>query len=251
MRSKICCVLLCTGWLWVAIGIPARSQDIEQARRRYVSLLGLENERLALQEHLRTELDGLGYENAENLSRFFSFVMLTHGIDRDKVARLEAGGIDVVHAMTSNARPFMEQGLFSDPAVVGEVVAIEDSDEPGDGQGSTVRVRVLETLKGTVHADTIVLRQRRRSTEGLGPRGFVPEVGSTYLLLLSRPLYKFFVWRRTGADSEPREPRPGYYAIYRTYLVDDGRVVMGDGSMYTSDQVYQELRWLDELVNEL
>ncbi len=240
-----------SGMIWLAIVPAAAAQNMNRDRSEYLAAAGLEDEAAALEEYLRTELVALGYENADNLGRFFSFVMAIHGLDRDRVARLEAGGIDVVRAMTSEARPFIEQGLFSDPSIVGEVIGVSDSGKPGDGYGATVTVRVLETLKGSVDADTVVLRQRGTFAEGLGPRGFVPEVGRRYLLLLSRPMYQFFVWRRATHESARAVPAPGHYAIYRSYLAEDGRVVMADGSSYRADDVFQELRWLDELVKEL
>ncbi len=90
-----------------------------------------------------------------------------------------------------------------------------------------------------------------RSRKDVGPRGFVPEVGRKYLLLLSRPMYEFFAWRRGRAEPAGTAAASAHYAIYRTYLAEDGRVVMGDGSSYLADDVFQELRWLAELVEEL
>lgn len=226
------------------------AQDAGSFRDRYVMSVGLGEERETLREYLYEQLVTQGHENAARLSDLFSFVMLIHGLDLEKVARLQAGGIDIVHAMTSNARPFLEQGLFSSPVLVGDVIERSDEGEPDDGFGSTVSIRVVEVLKGAA-PDTVFLRQRGRFSEGMGPREFVPEAGRRYLLLFSRPMYEFFVWRRGEQGGEPFAAKPGHYSLYRYYLSDDARVVMGDGSSYGAETVYQQLRWLDELVEEL
>lgn len=228
---------------------PVRGQDRAAARETYVSELGLRGNAGDIRLYLVDELRAMGHENPEGLAEFFSFIMVLHGLDLDKLLRLQAGGIDIVHSMTSNARPFIEQGLYSDPAVVADVVEFGDAGEAGDGYASTITVRVIERLKGMATPDTIHLRQRRPFSEEAGPHDLVPEEGGRYLLLLSRPMYEYSVWRRSAEG--PAVPQPGHYAIYRFYRADDDRVIMGDGSSYDAKSVYQELRWLQELIEEL
>ncbi|MDX1741349.1 MAG: hypothetical protein R3178_08660, partial [Rhodothermales bacterium] len=63
------------GLMSVTVVLAASAQDMSRARAEYLGLRGLDDEASALEEYLLTELGVLGYENADNLSRFFSFVM--------------------------------------------------------------------------------------------------------------------------------------------------------------------------------
>ncbi len=234
------------------------AQDRNARRDQYIARLDLTEERQEVRDFLEEVLRAYGEGNPESLAGLFSFVMVIHGIDGRLLNRLYSGGIDIVHAMTSNARPFMEQGLFSDPVIRGEVIALHNETETDEVYQSTITIRVLEHFKGTVPPDTVYLRQRGRFGEGdMGPREFEPKVGDQYLLLLSRPMYDFF-WTmrrsRSAAEAESDDIRPapgGFYAIYRFYRLDDGRVIMGDGSSYGTEKVFQELRWLEELISNL
>ncbi|NNE47391.1 MAG: hypothetical protein HKN37_12120 [Rhodothermales bacterium] len=241
--------------LVLALLIPASpglvtAQDMRTARRDHLASLGSVESASAVESYLLRQLQTIGAPNAGDLAEFFSFVMVIHGLDLQKLERLQAGGIDLVHAMTSDARPFMEQGLFSDPVVVAEVVDFGDSDEPTDGYRSTIAVRVVETLKGEVSADTLFLRQRGQFRNGMGQNEFAPRIGEKYLLLLSRPMYEFFASRRQAPTQASAVPRHAY-AIYRYYRADDNRIVMGDGSSHDAGSIYQELRWLEELMEAL
>jgi hypothetical protein len=241
--------------LGFAVCAPAPGQGTEEARAVFLDSVGRSEIAAELREYLLNELSVVAEPNAERISRMYSFVMAIHGLDTRLVRQLAAGGIDVVHSMTSNSRRFIEQGLYSDPAVFGKVIGFGDGDEPQDGYSSTVTVKVIETLKGEVHADTIYLRQRNSFADAqVGPRHFLPEVGGSYLLLLSRPMYEFAIARRR-LQGESRPPpgtaRPDHFAIYRFYEADSTRVVMGDGSAYASRIAFQELRWLQELIDQL
>jgi len=246
------CLILSMGFAPPAL---LRAQDRDEVRAAYLASAGLSEVAAELKDLLMEELQAVADPDADRLSRMYSFVMAVHGLDARLVRQLEAGGIDIVHSIRSNSRRFIEQGLYSDPAVFGEVTGFENLAQPMDGYQSTVTVKVLETLKGRVDADTIYLRQRWRIGDtDVTSRDFVPEVGKSYLLLLSKPMYDAALARRRLRGEIPDDPvnrRSDHYAIYRFYEADSTRVVMGDGSAYASRIAFQELRWLQELIDEL
>lgn len=85
----------------------------------------------------------------------------------------------LIHAISSDIRPFSEQSLLSDLVIEGTVTGIETRDDHGDGFDVSVSVSVNDILKGGIPADTIMIRQRNISR--LSDSATRPAEGEAYI----------------------------------------------------------------------
>lgn len=222
-------------------------------RLDYLEAVGLAAEadtvRQYLLEGLTMRAPGWDASRRESTADHMAFVLAITGITYESILELQSNGVDVVHAVAADTRPFAEQSLLADLVVVGEVINAEVTDVPGDGYHASAYVRVLRHLKGAVPADTIVIRQRlpRRG------RDIHPEVGHRYMLLLSRGMYRYGAanneYQRTG--SIQTAGASDYSSIYRIYRLHDGRIEWNALSADETASAFEEIRRVDDLLSRV
>jgi hypothetical protein len=228
----------------------ALAQDRTAARRDYLKAQSLEEQAARLEEFLRYGLEVRApkwtQEEREREAFNLSFVLLMNGVTFEAAMAVQDAGVDVIHAIAANARPLVEQSLLADVVVVADVIEQQKSDEPGDGFGLTSAAVVRDRLKGTVTQDTLILRQRAQVSE----RNIVPEIGGTYVLLLSRGMYRFRTTVQRTAASAP-EPEPqNVLNIYRIYRLVDGRILWDGYTEAQTTQALDEIRRLDGVLQD-
>ncbi|MDZ7718451.1 MAG: hypothetical protein U5K72_06485 [Balneolaceae bacterium] len=104
------------------------SQRIGIAHDDYMRAIGWEDDFLVMKNILQNELankvENRTSDYYEDNANFFSMVLLLSGVKPAHYYKLQQNGVDVVHAITADVRPFDEQSLLSDVAVVGSVTEI-------------------------------------------------------------------------------------------------------------------------------
>ena len=229
----------------------AHAQQLD--RSDYLEAVGLAAEADTVRQYL---LEGLEMRapswdpsRRENTADHMAFVLAVTGITYTSILELQANGVDVVHAVAADTRPFAEQSLLADLVVVGEVIDAAVTNEPGDGYHASAYVRVLRHLKGAAPADTIVIRQRLP----IRARDIQPEVGHTYLLLLSRGMYRYGAandeYRRMGRI--PTAGASDYSSIYRIYRLRDGRIEWNALNADETASAFEEIRRVDDLLSRV
>lgn len=241
----------------LCMGLPAKSiaQDVQLARADYLQGLGLDTEAHALEEQLRAELDErrllLPGADLEQMASFFAFVLTLHGVTAEKAMRLQAGGVDVMHAITANNRPLMEQALLTDLVVVAEVTKIQTTPSAADGYRSSVHAVVLRHLKGQAVSDTVIVRQRS-TPDSPNERDLNAVVGNTYLLLLTNGMYRFSLARRgETVEAISEETLARHFVLYRWYEMKNDRLLWDGYSKRDTRRALREIQWLDELLESL
>ena len=235
----------------LAAAPPVSAQQVGIPHDEYFRLIGMYEQFAGLEQYL---LDRLSTEKPEmpearrrQTATFFAYVMAANGLTAEDAAQLASEGIDLVHAITSDTRPFIEQALLTDLVVVGDALGEHPTDEQ-DGYGSSALIQVRWILKGDAPGDTVVIRQRVRPA-GHG-REVRPEAGGSYLLLLSNGLYRYGAANHAARNDGwlPSEVTPQHYIIYRIYEMDGGRLDWGGFTQEDTDLAFQEIRRLDHLL---
>ena len=224
---------------------PAHAQRDPVARADYLRTRTLTEPATAVKRYLLEELRerqmGTSAGQRVRTADFFSFVLILSGVTRDAIARLEDRDVDVIHAITAQARPLVEQALLADLVVVGCVVAVDTTTALSDGHTYGLTVAVEERLKGPVPADTILIRQKQRvSSRSPDP---TPEAGERFLFLASNGLYRYYAWR--GGQAPPDAVLRRRYSIYRRYRLQDGRLLWRDQTPRQTRQAFRRVRILD------
>ena len=235
----------------------ALAQERGEAQANYLRAVGLDQDgrelEQALLERLQFRVPLMLAARQQGLARFFAFVLTVSGLNAEKVEHLEAEGIDLIHAITADTRPLSEQALLADLVIVGDVTGITETLEPDDGFRSSIAVEVQTLLKGVAPSKTIFIRQRSRlSREGTPERtsrDLHPEVGERYLFLLSNGMYRFFVASR-DEEPLPEAMQAQYFVIYRSYRMEEGQLLWNGFSRRDTEQAFEELRKLDQLLAE-
>ena len=229
------------------------SQRIGIAHQDYMKAIGWEDDFIVMNNILKNELMNR-VENkppayyTDNAS-FFSMVLLLSGVRPIYYYKLQENGVDVVHGITANIRPFDEQALLSDLAVLGEVVDVISESFNDDGFDITVKVQISEVLKGETPVDTILIRQRASSRRSGNDNS--PELGRTYLLLLSSGMYGYH-----KANYQMREEKeivvspPDFgeeeiFVIYRIYPYVNDQL---QRSHQNRNAAFRSLRRVDSLL---
>lgn len=229
----------------------APGQDAPDARTAYLRATGQEAEAAALEAWLLDELataePALPVLNRKQMAAFFAFVMTLSGVTAEKAERLQAEGVDVLHAITADMRPLSEQVLLSDLVIVGDVVELAETPAPGDGQRTSIGVVVREVVKGTAPGDTVVVRQQSRLGES-GSRDLQPEIGERYLLLLSNGMYRFFVASRGADEAVPEADLARHFSTYRWYRMEDDRLLWNGYDRRDTERALREVRRVDHLL---
>ena len=178
------------------------------------------------------------------------------GMAEAPAVALENHGVDLIHAVTADSRPLVEQSLMADLVVLAEVIEIAETPDDGDGFGRGITFEVLDTFKGVAFDETVVLRQGRRSGNRRAPR-LDAEVGEQYLLLLSQSMYAFHAAVHAGREggeaalaSIPEAEWRRRASPYRWYRFEDGRVVWNNLDRRDTALQLEDVRWLDHMVNQ-
>lgn len=239
-----CSVLLVSilaGWS------DARAQRNPEARANYLEAEGLNERAEEIEEVLLDRLEDRDMGTAKQRVRtadFFSFILSVSGITPDDVEQLEEKGIDIVHTITARARPLMEQSILVDLVVVGSIASVEADGELADDHRHSLTVVVTDTLKGTVPSDSIIIRQKQRvSPQSPDPK---PEVGETFLFLVSNGVYRYYLHRNTTRDARPPESEiRRRYSIYRRYRIDEGRLLWEGRTREETRRALRSIETLD------
>lgn len=247
--KRICVGAIVIG-CWMGGGSFSHAQRSAEARAEYLAAQDLDDEAEALESYLQDGLRERGMGTASQRARtadFFSFVLAVSGVALDTIDRLEGKGIDVIRAVTGRSRPLMEQALLADLVVVGTVVGVDQDSEIPDTHTHTLEVVVLDTLKGSVPADTILIRQKQR----VSPQSpdSKPEVGETFLFLTSNGLYRYYLHRGTPPDARPPETEMRRRSsIYRRYRIEEGRLLWKNRTPEETRRALDDIRRLAEWV---
>lgn len=130
------------------------------------------------------------------------------GVRPGDVQRARAGGVDLFEAASAAIRgvaTFDQQAALTSHVVVAEVVQARQAGG-GDGFGSSIGFRVIDSLRGPLEPGAdFVLRQASGAEKDVSS-DLRPEVGERFLLLLSRDYYEQL------AAEAGQSPMSGAYA---------------------------------------
>ncbi len=233
--------------------ISAESRQSQIPHSQYMEAINMQDDHFVLQNILLYGLQlanpGRPVEYYQQNASFFAMILLLSGVTPRHYYLLDEAGVDVIHAITSNDRPFSEQSLLADLVVQGAVTNLEPDDSLNDGFGYTATIIIKETLKGAAPGDTIYIRQR---SSALRPgSGSQLTVGNNYLLLLSSGVYGYqsASYRlRTQGEAEAVAPNLGVentFVIYRLYPFINGEVVP---ATYSFEEITKQLRLTDQII---
>ncbi len=232
----------------------ATAQNMRIHYDDYLDAIGYGDEgivmRSILNHGLMDRFPGESDDFYSHRSSFFAMILLVNGVLPYHIYQLEEEGIDLIHAITSDVRPFTEQSLFADAGVLAEVINVETGRPENDGFDVTVTIKTEQFLKGSAPSDTLYLRQRNLSR--LSDSATRPEAGNRYLFLLSSGMYQYqsanYQFAESG-EAEVRKPQTGLedtFVIYRMYPFRNGRLQFSHQDFET---VERELRITDRLLN--
>ena len=258
-RPRIVRLVLIAAMVACTMPRPAASQERGEAQANYLHAVGLDQDALALEqillEGLQTHKPFLLAAHQEGMARYFAFVMTVSGLNAGMAQHLEKKGIDLIHAITADTRPFNEQALMADLVVVGDVIAVVETPEPDDGFRSSIVVEAQTVLKGEAPSDTLFIRQRSGLSGDKAPedtsRDLHPEAGERYLFLLSNGMYRFFAASRDEAIAPmPETVQAQHFVIYRSYRMDDDRLLWNRFNRRDTKRAFKQIRKLDRLMTE-
>lgn len=224
---------------------PAHAQRDPAARAEYLRTQNLTEPVTAVKRYLLEELRerqmGTSAGQRVRTADFFSFVLILSGVTLDVIERLEDRDLDVIHAITAQTRPLVEQALLADLVAVGRIVGVDTTTALADGHTYGLTVAVEDLLKGTVPADTILIRQKQR----VSPRSPdpTPEAGERFLFFASNGLYRYYAWR--GGKAPPDSVLRRRYSIYRRYRLRNGRLLWRNQTRRQTRRSFQRVRTLD------
>lgn len=231
------------------------SQGIGISHDDYMKAIGWEDDHIVMKNILRGGLMDRIKDKPEAYYRdnaaFFSMVLLLSGVRPEHYYRLEQNGVDVINGITANVRPFDEQSLLSDLAIIGEVVEVIPETLEEDGFDVSVRIQIKEELKGSATGNTIVIRQRR--SDRLPASDTRPEVGESYLLLLSSGMYGYhkanyqFREKSEIVVSPPQFGEEEVFVIYRIYPFVNGQL---QRSHQNKTAVFRSLRMVHSILRQ-
>lgn len=231
------------------------SQRLGIAHQDYMKAIGWEDDFIVMRNILQNELihqvEGEPEAYYRDNANFFSMVLLLSAVKPADYYKLQQNGVDVINAITASVRPFDEQSLLSDVALVGTVTKVIAEEFEEDGFGVTVSVEVSEVLKGEIPADTIIIRQRNSSrVAGSDNR---PDLNQTYLFLLSSGMYGYHKANYQMREKEEIEVSPpdfgneNVFVIYRLYPYRSGQLLRSPQNRSTA---FQSLKFVDYLLKQ-
>lgn len=195
----------------------ARTADRQRGREAAFArrgLTGQDGQFRALVASARIAPAGLGRDGATR-SRLEAALttetiqfLIAAGANPGDVQRTRTRGVDLFEAASAAIRgeaSFAQQASLTPILVVAEVVRTRHADG-GDGFGSSIGFRVVESIKGDLQPGAdFVLRQASGSAMDVST-DLRPAVGERFLLMLSRDYYEQLVAEAGNA------PRTGAYA---------------------------------------
>lgn len=234
--------------------VSAEGRQSQIPHSQYMEAINLHDDHFVLQNILLYGLQlaypGRSVEYYQQNASFFAMILLLSGVTPRHYYLLDEAGVDIIHAITSNDRPFSEQSLLADLVVQGIVTDLEPDDTLNDGFDYTATVIINQTLKGSAPGDTIYVRQRSSALRtGSGSQ---LTVGNNYLFLLSSGVYGYqsASYRlRTQGEAEAVGPNPGEentFVIYRLYPFRSGEVIP---ATYSFEEITRQLRLTDQIIH--
>lgn len=232
---------------------PCSSQRLGIAYDDYLKAIGMEDDYIVMKNILKNELmarigdkpDTYYNDNAG----FFSMVLLLSGVTPKDYYTLQQNGVDVIHAITADVRPFDEQSLLADVAVTGRVAEVLSETLDGDGFDITLKIEISELLKGVIPGDTLQIRQKNASRlPGSDTR---PVLNESYLFLLSSGMYGYhkasYQFRKTSEAvvSPPQFGAEETFVIYRLYPYKNGKLFR---SAQQTEAAFNSLKTVDYLL---
>ena len=252
--SKIFSAITLTAVLVVGTFVSAESRQSQIPHSQYMEAINMHDDHFVLQNILLYGLQltdpGRSAEYYQQNASFFAMVLLLSGVTPRHYYLLDEAGVDVIHAITSNNRPFSEQSLMADLVVQGVVTEMEPDDSLSDGFDYTATVIINQILKGSAPGDTIYIRQRSSTLRT--DSGSQLTVGDTYLFLLSSGVYGYQSTNyrlRTQGEAELRAPslsEENTFVIYRLYPFRNGEVIP---VTYSFDEITRQLRLTDQIIH--
>lgn len=235
--------------------VSSRCQQIRISHGDYLQAIGSRDDYVVMKNILMNQLknrvedkpDAYYEDNAD----FFSMVLLLSGVSPSDYYKLEQNGIDVIHAITADVRPFDEQSLLSDLVVIGTVIDEIPKQSNKDGFDKTINVQITEILKGSVPVDTIQIR--RRDSAQISNNNIQPELNKSYLFLLSSGMYGYhkanhqFRNKNEAVVSPPKLGQEQIFLIYRIYPHINGQLYY---SPQTKREAINSLRMVNLLLNQ-
>jgi len=205
--------------------VQAASQSTRITHQDYLEAIGMGDDYIVMSNilvrGLQLEVPGNTTEFYLNNASFFSMILLLSNVKPRDYYLLEEQGVDVIHAITADTRPFSEQSLLADLVITGMVTDIETNTPSNDGFDVSVKVLVQDILKGGLPGDTLTIRQR--NLDRISDSQTRPERGRSYLFLLSSGVYGYqkanYQFANTG-EAEAGAPDFGNentFLIYRIY----------------------------------
>jgi hypothetical protein len=246
-----------------AAQVEYEGPDPQQATTSYFEQRGLEEAREELSHFLddvasdsramekqQVSPNGVGERFANEFSANLSRQLALNGVTvADLQAMQQAGFKPAVGFLSSTISDDYAQqntqafALKHDLVVIGEVTAVEMTDEPDDGFTTTFQVRVDEQLRGQ-SSTNITVRQETGRTDGVqrarSHSGQIMEVlqdpnaviGETFLLFLSSGTYEYeralYQTRRLDRDINriaEEEPPEQIYALGEAHRMEGGELV--------------------------
>lgn len=240
-------------FLMMGVSDKAISQRIGIANQDYMRAIGWEDDFIVMKNILQNELankvSNRPPEYYNDNASFFSMVLLLSSVKPTHYYKLNQNGVDVINAITANVRPFDEQSLLSDVAIIGTVSDIFPEEYEDDGFDITVTVQVTEVLKGAIPGDTILIRQRNSSRlPGSDNR---PDLNQSYLFLLSSGMYGYHKANHQFREQEeiivspPEFGNEDVFVIYRLYPYRNEQLLRATQSKETA---FRSLKFVDVLL---
>lgn len=230
-------------------------QRLGIAYEDYMRAIGWEDDFLVMKNILKNELKSQveGEPNVyyEDNANFFSMVLLLSGVKPTHYYKLQQNGVDVINAITANVRPFDEQSLLSDVAIIGTVTEVIPERYGDDGFDISVTIDVSEVLKGEVSSETLIIRQRNSSR--LPGSDNKPDLNQTYLFLLSSGMYGYHKANHQMQEQEeivvspPTFGQEDVFVIYRLYPYRNGQLLR---SPQNREIAFKSLRFVDQLLRQ-
>jgi len=234
--------------------VQATSQSTRITHQEYLDAIGLGDDYIVMSNilvrGLQLEAPGNTPEYYINNASFFSMILLLNKVKPRDYYLLEENGIDVLHAITADTRPFSEQSLLADLVITGMVTDIETNSPANDGFDVSVKVLIDDVLKGGVPGDTITIRQR--NLDRLSDSQTRPEKGRSYLFLLSSGVYGYqkanyqFANKGEAEAGVPDFGNENTFLIYRMYN-KRGETILGPEVNVSA--IREEMKSVTDIIN--
>lgn len=134
--------------------------------------------------------------------------MAAYGFTAEQVSALHAKGVDVVEALEitkSHIAPLRKAAILAEQVVLAKFIGANLAENFGDGAGATIRLQVIETLKGNAPVGRVYeLRMPAEWTAGQPPVSTMNR-GNRFLLFASTARYRHDANLR-GASMRPGRP---------------------------------------------